>query len=372
MNAVWFRFGAAAVLLASAGTAGAQQWRDVRASGRYGAFGVGTGSLTIECDSGCPGGRLSANDIDFTLGRQFGARLRFELGARLQMNNDAFTSRATVGHVGMAAYLVKDLFVRAAGTWVMLDAEDSVGTTAGNGGPGFMAGAGYELFVGRTTALTAYANVHRATVSGLDRTIGSATARSGGDVSGVNFGVSIGRSPRRAVCVDADGRRTGTAACLDAARSRLYAGVNRGHVQLQLLGLSLIPPGGTIAWHATTATPSGGTALDQLVGRGPGGQTFINVSRSENSTCAQFMAEILLRSGSRMVSSPPYVPAGGWYSVVIEQGTNSAFMCLPLRSGILVAGAVTADLAATGVEAVRPMLFALGQAAQQRWGRGTN
>jgi hypothetical protein len=193
--------------LAAATRLNAQHLELVRASGAYSALGLGGGNFKLTCDSGCTGDQLSASDIVLLLGRQFGARLRAEVGAHFQRNTDQ-SSDVFTGSAGMAFYLVGNLYVRGAATYVRVSVEDTSGTFEGTGGPGFSVGAGYELFLGDRMALTPYVNFASASLSKIDRTVpGGTTVTTAGTVHALNFGVSLGRSSRADVCVTAAGER---------------------------------------------------------------------------------------------------------------------------------------------------------------------
>jgi len=202
----------AVVLAATAATtAAAQRVPDLiltRSSGGYSAIGGGFGNFTLTCDTGCAGDQLSASDLNLIFGRQFGSRWRLEFGAHFQRNSstssDLFTATGGVG-----IYIVSNLFVRGAATYNRVSVEDTNATFEATGGPGFSVGAGYELFIGNRTAITPYVNFVSTSLSTIDVTgPGGATGTTAGDVQALNFGVTIGRSPRRVgVCVAPDGRR---------------------------------------------------------------------------------------------------------------------------------------------------------------------
>jgi hypothetical protein len=180
-----------------------------RASGAYSALGLGGGNFKLTCDSGCTGNQLTASDLSLLVGRHFGSRLRAEVGAHFQRNTDQ-SSDVFTGSAGMAFYLVGNLYVRGAATYVRVSVEDTSGTFEGTGGPGFSVGAGYELFLGDRMALTPYVNYASASLSKIDRTVpGGTTVTTAGTVHALNFGVSLGRSSRDYnVCVTAAGERT--------------------------------------------------------------------------------------------------------------------------------------------------------------------
>jgi hypothetical protein len=189
----------------------AQQVPDLvlaRSAGRYFAIGGGVGNFTLDCDAGCAGDPLSSSAFGLVFGRQFGARWRFELGGWMQKNSDKVADLTTLSG-GAAVYLVGNLYVRGAATYNRVSVEDTNATFEGSGGPGFTVGAGYDLFIGDRTAITPFVNYVSASLSTIDISApGGAASTTSGSVNALNFGVTIGRTPRDVgVCVAPDGRR---------------------------------------------------------------------------------------------------------------------------------------------------------------------
>ena len=92
---------------------------------------------------------------------------------------------------GVAVYVVGNFHVRAGVAYFHTSVEDSTGSYDGKGSPGILAGAGYDLYLGRAFALTPYVTFLTGTLSHLDRTpLGSPTISTSGKVRAVNFGVS--------------------------------------------------------------------------------------------------------------------------------------------------------------------------------------
>ncbi len=200
---------AMAVLMAV--PARAQQVPDLqltRSSGGYFAIGGGAGRFALDCDAGCAGDDLNSSAFGLVLGRQFGARWRFELGGWMQKNSDMVADLTTLS-AGAAVYLVGNLYVRGAATYNRVSVEDTMATFEGTGGPGFTVGAGYDLFLGDRTAITPFVNYVSASLSTIDMSApGGVTGTTSGSVKALNVGVTIGRTPRRVgVCVAPDGRR---------------------------------------------------------------------------------------------------------------------------------------------------------------------
>lgn len=202
---------ALAATACAAAPAVAQDLLPAYAPARYGAFGLGTGSVKLTCDGGCLGRGLSTTSAMLMVGRLIGGRVRIELGGQMQVasGDDFNDAKVSVGQLGLATYIVPRVYVRAAGTYVHADVRDSLGETIGGSGPGFNVGAGLEAFVGGPIAITLYANYHSASMANMDRTAGSTTVRTDGTLSGTTFGLSIGRSNKHGpfMCVRADGSR---------------------------------------------------------------------------------------------------------------------------------------------------------------------
>jgi photosystem II stability/assembly factor-like uncharacterized protein len=140
---------------------------------------------------------------------------------------------------------------------------------------------------------------------------------------------------------------------------------------LSVLGLSVPGPGGRGSWSASVGSASNGNRMDELRSNGVSGETYVmTVIQVEGRTCAAVLAQ-LIQQGGQMRAGRPYIPSSDWFQVAVEQNARSAFTCLPLSRGVLVAGFSTSpiDITLADAEVVRPALVALGVAAQQRWGR---
>lgn len=205
------RFASVLSLLAMAGAtpAVAQHLEMIHGTGSYGAFGLGGGNFKLTC-TGCSGASLSASDIVLMFGHKFGGRLRGEIGAHF-LRNSGTSSTLLLATAGASLYLIPNLYVRGAATYQKASIEDStaagVSTYDGKGGPGFMVGAGYELFIGDQVALTPYVNYASGTISSLTQS-GAGPGTVSGSVRALNFGLSIGRSARHPYrCVTTNGVR---------------------------------------------------------------------------------------------------------------------------------------------------------------------
>lgn len=221
-------------LLAGASALGAQDLRFDRRTGGYGALGFGGGNITLTCDAGCTGDQLSAPGAVLNLGRHVSQRARIELGLQYQNNNE-FASNAFGASLGMAFYPVGNLHLRGAGSYQKASFEDATGSYDGKGF-GFMVGAGYDLYVGRQTALTPYVTWSQASMSTIDVTAGGgAGSTTGGSLKSLHFGLAFTRSRGRFVCTTAAGHevplthsnRTSFGSCLQEVERRY--GNHRGY-----------------------------------------------------------------------------------------------------------------------------------------------
>jgi hypothetical protein len=199
---------ASASLLASTAVSrplGAQTLQFDRRSGGYGGVGFGGGNFTLTCDSGCTGNRLSAPGARLFLGRHFGTRIRAELGFQYQSNSEA-SSNAFGASLGAAVYVAGGLHVRGGVAYQTASVEESTGTYTARGGPGFTVGAGYDLYVGRTSALTPYVSYTTGSISRITRTmLGGATSRTSGSMNVLHFGLAYSRTKGQFTCITAAG-----------------------------------------------------------------------------------------------------------------------------------------------------------------------
>lgn len=228
----------AAVVIAalSAGAAPKAAAQDLRFEHHYGltfGAGLGAGQFTTTCDSGCPGYQLNANNVVFNAGYHFGPRLQLDLSAQLLSATGDAGSGSHVGSLsaGVALYLIPNLFVRGGVSQLTVSQADSAGTvnggtTDGKGGPGFMAGAGYDLFLGRRFALTAYVNYFAGSISDLERTGPLFTGTTAGKLTALNFGISGSYHRGSWQCITASGERIRVTPN-NAAATRCLAEVER-------------------------------------------------------------------------------------------------------------------------------------------------
>lgn len=207
---------------AAAEPVAAQELRFLRRTAGYGALGMGGGTFELDCAGGCPG-ELSARAFNFELGRHFSRRWRLDFGMSYQSNNgNDVTSSLGMLSAGASVYLMGGLHVRGAGTYVTAR-SDSVSAIEHRGGPGYLVGAGYDLYLSRTFALTPYVSLASATVQ--------PSGGAGGDITARSLNVGVNLSSIRGVweCTTAAGerirvtRRNRTAAvrCLNDVAQRL-------------------------------------------------------------------------------------------------------------------------------------------------------
>lgn len=211
-----------ATLAATSGAA--QELYRVRRTAGYGALGIGSGTFELTCAAGCPG-ELSAGAYNFHLGRHFSQRWRLELAASMQQGKGDGSSSAMTASGGVAVYLISGLHIRGAASYMRVD-TDSVSTLEASGGPGYLVGAGFDLHIARTLALTPYVNYG----SGTIRATGSNTDV---QVKTLNFGVNVSSlRARYSICRTASGERfrsrggtaaerRGFATCAEEVRQRV-------------------------------------------------------------------------------------------------------------------------------------------------------
>lgn len=216
-------------LLAASG-AEAQSLRWVDHTGHYGAFGGGHHGLTLKCDSLCPSSQLGSGSFDFAIGRHITPRVRVEFGFSIGSNTDRRSSFFTGG---VASYLVSGLFVRGAATYNSLDITDSLTNLTFKGGPGFLVGAGFDIGLGRTWALTPSVSYTASTAKSIDVSGGRTTS---GSFHSLNIGVTITRLAGRYLCVDRAGERVwvkpSNRARALACLAQVEGGANRRGIKL--------------------------------------------------------------------------------------------------------------------------------------------
>jgi hypothetical protein len=176
-------------------------------TGGYAALGLGAGSFTLSCDSACGGNKLSTSAGSLILGRHFSQRVRGELGFHYQSNRDS-ASNVFTGQLGAAVYLIGNLYVRGGATYQRVSVEQASGTYEGSGGPGFTVGAGYDLYLGKTFAVTPFVNYASASISKIDIShVGGGTGMTGATITSLNFGVAASFIRGTWICVNAAGQR---------------------------------------------------------------------------------------------------------------------------------------------------------------------
>jgi hypothetical protein len=173
--------------------AAAQQYGYQRPSRVYWGVGIGAGLFTASCDTGCYGDALNANNITVFLGAALSQRLRIEahamyLGATGDVGSD---SHATSAGIGASLYLVKHLFVRGGVGSISIDVADTVGVSQGHGEPGYMVGAGYDVFLGGNLALTPYVHYFGGNISNVDYQAGVGTTTTKASLKAISFGVAL-------------------------------------------------------------------------------------------------------------------------------------------------------------------------------------
>lgn len=193
------------LLIAAAAPLQAQSLRFVPRTGGYGALQLGGGNFTFGCESLCVERELGASHGALLLGAHIGQRLRLEGGIHIQKNRDEASDLFTYT-AGAAVYLVGNLHVRGAAAWYRASVQDTNGTFEGNGGPGFLAGAGYDLFISGRLHLTPYVQYSSGSISNVERTAGGA-GTTPGDVRSLSFGVGLSFMSRTWECTTAAGER---------------------------------------------------------------------------------------------------------------------------------------------------------------------
>ena len=124
---------------ATARPAAAQNRQDLyyhdRSAG-YWAIGLGGGNFKLTCSIGCLGDQLTAPGTEINFGVHISPRVRIELGGQMQRTSDG-NSNAINLTAGAGVYLVGNLHIRGAVSFLRTSVEDSLGTSDGSGGRGF-------------------------------------------------------------------------------------------------------------------------------------------------------------------------------------------------------------------------------------------
>jgi len=209
-----------------------------RRTGGYALLGFGGGNFTLTCDSGCGSNKLSAADASLILGRHFNPRLRGELGFHYQSNRDS-SSNVFTAQLGAAFYLISNLYARGGVTYNRVSVEQTSGTYDGSGGPGFTVGAGYDLYLSHTFAITPFVNYASGKISTIDiaQLGGVSGGTTGGTLKTLNFGVSASIIRGTWICTTASGQRvrvvpgnrSAALACLNEVERRTGQSTNIKH-----------------------------------------------------------------------------------------------------------------------------------------------
>jgi hypothetical protein len=172
-------------------TASAQRYDLPQPKPFYFSGGLGGGSFTPKCDTGCFGDRRSASGIALFAGWALSPRLRVEVAWQVLAAADGERGHVITLSAGVAAYPIGRFFVRAGVGQLDLSTEDSTGGAEGKTVPGFTVGAGYDLFLSRKFAITPYVNVLAGSLNELAYFGGGGTGTTAGSVIAVSAGVSF-------------------------------------------------------------------------------------------------------------------------------------------------------------------------------------
>ena len=185
----------------------AQSLRWVHHTGKYWALGVAGGNFNVACDSGCIGARQSSQGLSVTLGRHLSPGIRFELTGAYQRNSATQSHTAGLA-MGLAVYLTGSLHVFGGASMVGVKHNDAVGEWTGSAFPSLQLGAGYDLFLGRSLALTPYVAYSSGTVSTLDLSgVSGLGGRTSGRMKTLNIGVKLSIQTGSYECTTASGQK---------------------------------------------------------------------------------------------------------------------------------------------------------------------
>ena len=185
----------------------AQSLRWVHHTGKYWALGFAGGNFNLACDSGCVGARQSAQGLSLTLGRHLRPGVRFELTGSYQRN--AATQSHTAGlAMGLAVYVTNSLHLFGGASMVGVKHNDAIGEWNGSAFPSLQLGAGYDLFLGRSLALTPYVSYSSGSVSTLDLSgVSGLGGRTSGRMKTLNIGVKLNIQTGSYECTTASGQK---------------------------------------------------------------------------------------------------------------------------------------------------------------------
>jgi hypothetical protein len=150
------RVGAAALMILFRGTGEAAAQRTLERSGFFIGLGLGYGSLDLTCD-GCDFDRQSGLSGYLRLGGAVSDRVLLGVESNGWYKSEdgvGVTAGTLTGSVYVYPSSEADLFVRGGVGIASLDSEDINADT----GFGWSVGLGYDIPIGRKTALTPYAN----------------------------------------------------------------------------------------------------------------------------------------------------------------------------------------------------------------------
>ena len=185
----------------------AQSLRWVHHTGKYWALGVAGGNFNVACDSGCVGSQQSAQGLSLTLGRHLNPRLRVELGGQYQRNAASSSHTAAVS-IGLALYATSSLHVFGGVSMVGVKHNDAVGEWNGSAFPSLQLGAGYDVFLGRSLALTPYVAYSSGSSSDLDLSgVIGAGGRTSGRMKTLSIGVKLNIQTGSYECMNSRGQK---------------------------------------------------------------------------------------------------------------------------------------------------------------------
>ena len=185
----------------------AQSLTWVHHTGKYWALGVAGGNFNLACDSGCVGAQQSAQGLSLTLGRHLSPGIRFELTGSYQRN--AATQSHTAGlAMGLAVYVTNSLHLFGGASMVGVKHNDAIGEWNGSAFPSLQLGAGYDLFLGRSLALTPYVSLSSGAVSSLDLAgVPGLGRRTTARMRTLNVGVKLNIQTGSYQCTTASGQK---------------------------------------------------------------------------------------------------------------------------------------------------------------------
>lgn len=197
----------ALLLIAGAAPLEAQSLRYLRRTGGFGSIGLGAGNVQIECGGPCTLGRSGTSAGELTLGRNFGPRVRLELGVVYQGSREDVSTQLRGFTAGLGFHPIAGLRVSGGAAFLTADgAEPGIDYSTAKG-TGFVVGASYDIplfrMLTRSWALMPFVSYTRASMRNITNTTTATTLT--GTATAMRYGIALHIGAARWECTPRGG-----------------------------------------------------------------------------------------------------------------------------------------------------------------------